>query len=186
MLHTVYSSAVYTVICAFVSFTNIYWAPTMENTLISTWMFNPKRKSGSYVDKCSSKVQPQEAAWHLVSLLWTPPAGSRRKAEKQQFPKAGPLNQRHQHPLGRHANAQAAPDVGSSSSQAAAALGTGLSPRLDRTPKQLWWHWRLTATATNQPQSSERWAEWVPFFKFKFLKSNDVHSNQGYTENSKC
>ena len=44
MLHTVYSSAVYTVVCAFVSFTNIYWAPTMENKLISNLDVQPSMK----------------------------------------------------------------------------------------------------------------------------------------------
>ena len=144
-------------------------------------MFNPKRESLAPTwTNAVPKFSPQEAGRHLASLLWIPLAGGRRKTETQQFPKARSLNQRHQHPLGRHANAQAAPDAGTSS------LRTGLSARLDRSRKRLWWHWRFTATATNQPQIFRK-MDWVgTIFKIKFLKSSDIHSNQGYTENSKC
>lgn len=91
MLHTVYSSAVYTVICAFVSFTNIYWAPTMENITYFNLDVQPKQKSGSLRDKCIPKFRShRKQRGTFVSLLWTSPAGSREKL-KQQFLKSRPL-----------------------------------------------------------------------------------------------
>lgn len=53
---------VYTVSYAFVSSRNIYWTPTRnqkkkKKSLFQIWIFNPKWKSGCYVDKYYSKVQ---------------------------------------------------------------------------------------------------------------------------------
>ena len=112
-------------------------------SLFQIWMFNPKWKSGSYVDKRYSKVQTTGSRAAPCFLAVNHSAGSRRKTEKQQFLKNSPWTSGLSIPL---VDKQV---LRLPQTEASAALGTGLSNlRLHRPPSD----WSLTATATNQLQ----------------------------------
>ena len=144
MLHTVYSSAVYTVVCAFVSFTNIYWAPTMENKLISNLDVQPSMKvwllRGQMLFQ-SSDYRKQGGTLFPCCESFRQEVGEKLKSSSSQ--KNSPWTSGLSIPL---VDKQV---LRLPQTEASAALGTGLSNlHLDRPPSD----WSLTATATNQLQ----------------------------------
>ena len=149
---------VHTVICAFVSSTNIYWAPTMHKKKISLfqiWIFNPKWKSGSYVDKYYSKVQSPGSRVAPCFLAVNHSSRKQEKTWKAVVLKVWPLNRQQQQHLARNANSRAAPDLGIRSCRNRAGRSC-----FNRPSKWFWWHWSLRATVANQPWTLRK-MDWV-------------------------
>ena len=121
-------------------------------------MFNPKRKSGSYVDKCSSKVQ-STGSRAAPCFLAANPSG---RKQKENWNAAVPKSM--------------VPEPAASASPWQTRKCSGC-PRRRHQQSRNRAKLVLTgpASAVSQPlpqtnhRSSERWAEWVPFLKSNFL-----------------